>query len=333
MKEKGRLDFCTVCRKEAEYTLKKRDIIKTIKNREYTVNITVAVCNECGEEMSLPGLIDKNIQEVDEQYRTYECIVSVEDIEKLMKIYKIGKAPLSLALGFGEVTITRYLSGQIPSKEYSDILRMALSSPAFMKKKLHENKEKIASAAYNKAIEAATQLETLFSVSDKMLRVISYVFKKLEEVTPLMLQKLLYFIQGMSYALNKKPMFCENCQAWVHGPVYPEVYDMFRNFKYNPIEDARFAIFEGREEELTGDESKVIDLVVNTFGEYGGKMLERITHEEAPWKLARKGYADNIPSSEPILMENIEAYYTEKNEEYDFSSEDGLRSYIRDILQ
>ena len=128
-------------------------------------------------------------------------------------------------------------------------------------------------------------------------------------------------------------MFCENCQAWVHGPVYPEVYDMFRNFKYNPIEDARFAIFEGREEELTGDESKVIDLVVNTFGEYGGKMLERITHEEAPWKLARKGYADNIPSSEPILMENIEAYYTEKNEEYDFSSEDGLRSYIRDILQ
>ena len=26
-------------------------------------------------------------------------------------------------LGFGEVTITRYLSGQIPSKEYSDIIK------------------------------------------------------------------------------------------------------------------------------------------------------------------------------------------------------------------
>ena len=38
-------------------------------------------------------------------------------------------------------------------------------------------------------------LEKLFSVSDKMLRVISYVFEKLEEVTPLMLQKLLYFIE------------------------------------------------------------------------------------------------------------------------------------------
>lgn len=75
---------------------------------------------ECGEEMSIPGLIDKNIQEADEQYRAAEGLVSIADIEKRMKLYHIGKAPLSLALGFGEVTIPRYLEGQIPSKEYSD---------------------------------------------------------------------------------------------------------------------------------------------------------------------------------------------------------------------
>ena len=333
MAEKRRIDFCTVCRKETEYTLQKRNIKKKIKEVEYTFGITVAICDECGEEMSIPGLIDKNIQEVDEQYRAYEGIVSIGDIEKLMKIYKIGKAPLSLALGFGETTITRYISGQIPSKEYSDIMKRALSSPTFMKEKLRENREKIAVAAYNKAMDAAIQLESLFSVSDKMLRVISYVFERLKEVTPLMLQKLLYFIQGVSYALNAKPMFTENCQAWVHGPVYPEVYDMFRDFKYNPIEDARFVIFECAEDVLTEEECRTIDLVVNTFGEYGGKVLERITHEEMPWKLARKGYTDNIPSNETITMENIEEYYTEKNAEYDFSTEKGLKKYIRDILQ
>ena len=333
MAEKRRIDFCTVCRKETEYTLQKRNIKKKIKEVEYTFGITVAICDECGEEMSIPGLIDKNIQEVDEQYRAYEGIVSIGDIEKLMKIYKIGKAPLSLALGFGEITITRYLSGQIPSKEYSDIMKRALSSPTFMKEKLRENREKIAVAAYNKAMDAAIQLESLFSVSDKMLRVISYVFERLEEVTPLMLQKLLYFIQGVSYALNAKPMFTENCQAWVHGPVYPEVYDIFRDFKYNPIEDALFVIFECAEDVLTEEECRTIDLVVNTFGEYGGKVLERITHEEMPWKLARKGYTDNIPSNETITMENIEEYYTEKNAEYDFSTEKGLKKYIRDILQ
>ncbi|MGN0360773.1 MAG: type II toxin-antitoxin system antitoxin SocA domain-containing protein [Hominisplanchenecus sp.] len=333
MAEKKRIDFCTTCRKNTEYTLKKRNIIKTIKDKEYTFSVTSAVCDECGEEMNIPGLIDKNIKEVDEQYRTSEGIVSIDDIEKLMKIYKIGKGPLSLALGFGEVTITRYLSGQIPSKEYSDVIKAALSSPAFMKEKLYENKDKIASAAYNKSMNAAIQLENLFSVSDKMLRVISYVFERLEEVTPLMLQKLLYFIQGVSYALNGKPMFSENCQAWVHGPVYPEVYEMFRDFKYNPIEDARFAIFDGNKDELTEDERRVVDLVVNTFGEYGGKVLERITHSEKPWKNARKGYGENIPSNELLSMESIKSYFVEKNAIYDFSSEDGLRKYIGEIMK
>ena len=86
-----------------------------------------------------------------------------------MKLYKIGKGPLSLALGFGEVTIPRYLEGQIPSKEYSDIIKSALSSPAFMREKLAGNREKLTDAAYKKAMAAAEGLEVLFCVSEKML--------------------------------------------------------------------------------------------------------------------------------------------------------------------
>ena len=284
--------------------------MKNIRDKEYTFGITVAVCAECGKEMSIPGLIDKNVQEIDEQYRAVEGLVSIDDIERLMKIYKIGKAPLSLALGFGEVTIPRYLEGQVPSKEYSDIMKAALSSPAYMKQKLMENREKLTDAAYRKAFAAAESIESLFSVSDKMLRVIAYIFEKLEEVTPLMLQKLLYFIQG----------------------VYPEVYDLFRDFKYNPIDDARFALLEGTEDALTDDEKRVIDLVVNTFGMYGGKVLERITHNEDPWMEARKGYGDSIPSSELLPKERIMKYYILINQKYGIDTEDGLRTYINDML-
>lgn len=327
-----RKDFCTECRKETEYILQKKNITKVIRDKEFIFGITTAICTACGEEMSLPGLIDKNVQEIDEQYRAYEGIVTITDIEKLMKIYKIGKAPLSLALGFGEVTITRYLAGQIPSKEYSDIIRKALTSPAYMKECLNENRAKIADAAYNKAMLAADQLETLFSVSEKMLGVISYMFERLEEVTPLMLQKLLYFIQGICLALYDRPMFAENCQAWIHGPVFPEVYDLFRDFKYNPIEDARFAVLDGTKETLTAEEQKIIDLVVNTFGLYGGKVLERITHNEAPWKNARKGYGENIPSNEPLSKENIKEYYLDVSKQYAIDTEEGLNNYIRFML-
>lgn len=332
MTEKGRRDFCIECRKETEYFLQKKDIVKNIRNKDYAFGVTVAVCAECGKEMSVPGLIDKNVQEIDEQYRAVEGLVFIDDIEKLMKIYKIGKAPLSLALGFGEVTIPRYLEGQVPSREYSDVLRAALASPAYMKRKLMENRDKLTDAAYKKAMAAAESIEGLFSVSDKMLRVIAYVFEKLEEITPLMLQKLLYFIQGIYSALYGRPIFEEDCRAWVHGPVYPEVYELFRDFKYNPIDDARFALFEGTADALTEGEKNVIDLVVNTFGMYGGKVLERITHNEDPWREARKGYGDSIPSSELLQKERIMKYYEAINHKYGIGTEEGLKTYIRDML-
>ncbi len=332
MAEKGRRDFCVECRKETEYFLRKKDIEKNIRDKEYTFGITVAVCAECGGEMSIPGLIDKNIQEIDEQYRAVEGLVLTDDIKKLMKIYKIGKAPLSLALGFGEATVPRYLEGQVPSKEYSDVVRAALASPAYMKQKLMENGEKLTDAAYKKAMAAADSVANLFSVSEKMLRVIAYVFEKLEEVTPLMLQKLLYFIQGIYSALYGRPIFEEDCRAWVHGPVYPEVYELFRDFKYNPIDDARFAVLEGTADVVTEEEKNVIDLVVNTFGMYGGKVLERITHNENPWKEARKGYGDSIPSSELLSKERIMKYYEAINRQYGIGTEEGIKTYIRDML-
>lgn len=82
---------CTNCRKETTYTLKKQEIRKVIKDKEYTFLITVAVCNECGEEISLPGLLDLNIKEIDSQYREKENLITIENINKLLKIYDIGK--------------------------------------------------------------------------------------------------------------------------------------------------------------------------------------------------------------------------------------------------
>lgn len=328
-----RKEFCIECRRETEYALRKKTISKRIKDHDYDFTVTTAICMNCGEEMSLPGLIDKNAKEIDEQFREIEGIVSIDDIEKLLKLYKIGKAPASLALGFGEVTISRYLMGQVPSKEYSDIIKKALASPAYMMELLKKNREKVGETAFSKSMAAASSLKNLFSVSDKMLKVIAYIFENLEEVTPLMLQKLLYYIQGVYSALFEEPLFSEDCRAWVHGPVYSEVYELFREFKYNPIEDARFAILEGSSEELTEDERKVIDMVLNTFGMYGGKVLERITHKETPWATARIGYDDGILSNEILSKDSIKNYFKSVHQKFGIDSESGLKNYIASMME
>lgn len=69
MTKKKLVDFCTRCRKETEYTLQKRDVEITLKGEKKSFKFTLAICGECGGRMSLLGLIDKNIQEFEEQGR------------------------------------------------------------------------------------------------------------------------------------------------------------------------------------------------------------------------------------------------------------------------
>ena len=320
------------CRKEVEYALRKTSIVKTIREKEYQFLITTAHCKECGCEVGVKGILDYNAKEIDEQYRKIEGIVTTEEIEKLGKIYSLGKGPLSIALGFGEVTITRYLAGQIPSKEYSDIIKAALSDTKVMKSLLDNNKDKLAAAAYNKAISAIEELDFLFKEPSKILMVISYIFECLGEVTPLALQKILYFIQGLFFSKYGTPLFNNDCEAWVHGPVYAEIYDMFSNFRYDPIDDPRFELLKGKSVNLDEKEREVVDLVVNTFGIYGGKTLERITHKEKPWKDAREGYSENEPSNEEISKESIKEYFVSVREKYDLNTEEGIMDYIHNML-
>ena len=322
-------DFCTECRRETNYTLKKIKINRTIREKEYAFEITAAFCNECGGEMGIAGLMDYNVKEMDEQYRKAEEIITVEDIERLMKIYNIGKAPLSLALGFGEVTITRYLAGQVPSKEYSDIMLHALASAFYMKELLDQNREKIGETAYKKAYTAATQLENLYvAVPVELLAVIAYIFSALHEVTPLTLQKLLYYIQGNYAAIYDKPLFDAPCKAWVHGPVHRNVYNLFRDFKYNPIDDDRFVPLKESALPLTPEAKEVVDRVLDTFGMYSGKVLESITHKEALWLDARKGFLPDETSHAEISLNAMKAYFKKVDEKYNIRTEDGLRKYI-----
>ena len=65
---------------------------------------------------------------------------------------------------------------------------------------------------------------------------------------------------------------------------------------------------------------------------YGGKVLEKITHNETPWIEARKGYGESIPSSELLSKDRIMKYYIAVNQEYDIATETGLRAYINDML-
>ena len=145
------------------------------------------------------------------------------------------------------------------------------------------------------------------------------------------LQTMLYYIEGVYSALSGNFMFSETCEAWPHGPVYRNVYSLFRGFRYSLVDDARFAVLRDKKDLLSDDERHAADLVLGTFGRYGGKALELISRKEDPWLKAREGYGPDESSSAEISNDSIKEYFTSVNRKYPLGSEKGLNDYISEM--
>jgi uncharacterized phage-associated protein len=49
------------------------------------------------------------------------------------------------------------------------------------------------------------------------------------DVTPMKLQKLVYYVKGFSLVLLGRPIFGEKLEAWRHGPVCPDLYHRLKS--------------------------------------------------------------------------------------------------------
>lgn len=120
---------------------------------------------------------------------------------------------------------------------------------------------------------------------------------------PLKLQKLLYLAQGYSYAFHDRPLFYEELEGWVHGPVVRNVYNIFRDYQFNNI-DISFEI-----EELDKESLDVLNYVIDNFSKYDSKYLEDLSHKQEPWILSRNGLDPDERSDKTITKESISNYF------------------------
>lgn len=330
------MGFCEKCRDVVEYSTKEITKSKNIKGKEVTYVGKEAHCNECGGEIFVAEIRDYNLQKLDEAFRAQENLVAVSEIESILEKYDIGKRPLSVLLGWGEGTVTRYLNGDIPTKQYSDTLRRILGDPHFMDEILEQNKGSITELAYNRSKRALEKIEsethqTLLSQSDEKIdNVAKYFLVNCVEITPLAMQKLLYYAQGFYKVFSGEYLFNDDCEAWVHGPVYRNIYNKYKNYGYNPIEEK--AVEYGKVE-LTDDEQEVLEVVMTNFGCYSGKILEKMTHIEVPWRETRKGLSDDEGSDRIIHKDLIVNYFAGIKSKYNMLNISDVRDYSQDLFK
>lgn len=135
--------------------------------------------------------------------------------------------------------------------------------------------------------------------------VASFILEARGSMSAMKLQKLVYYSQAWSLALVGRPLFDEQIQAWAHGPVVYELFDLHRG-KY--IVPARWPA--GDASALTGEQRKLVARVLRVYGAMTATQLSDRTHAEAPWRDARKGIATGTPACVAIAHESMRAFYS-----------------------
>ena len=121
-------------------------------------------------------------------------------------------------------------------------------------------------------------------------------------VSNLKLQKLVYYAQAWHIALHGSPLFEEDFEAWVHGPVIPSLYQKYKSFGWQPInKDAT--------PELPNQVVQFLDEVAGEYFACDAYELEQMTHAEDPWHWARGDLAPDEPSNEVIKKDWMKEFY------------------------
>lgn len=140
-----------------------------------------------------------------------------------------------------------------------------------------------------------------------ILNVARYIVENISDglLTPLKLQKLVYYCQAWHLVWQEKPLFKEDFQAWANGPVNPTLYS-FHKGAYS-IDKSFLKDFSATN--FTELEKKAMNAVIKFYGDKEPFYLSELTHQEAPWLLARKTTPAGAPSKETITKDSMLQYY------------------------
>ena len=209
----------------------------------FDLKVEIPVCNNCGNEIYDEEIEDKIREKANRIIREKKNIITCDEIKKILIKYNVSQKTLSKLLGWGEITLTRYITkNYTPNKENNDLLK-EIENPYIFLKYINKELQNENSSIDKKLIiksqrEVNSLLTKMENENGKIYKVINWFLKESNEenpITHLSLQKSLYFVQSWSKIINNQWIFNDDCQAWIHGAVYPNIYEIFKNFKYDHL--------------------------------------------------------------------------------------------------
>ncbi|MDD4036661.1 MAG: DUF4065 domain-containing protein [Bacilli bacterium] len=267
-------------------------------------------------------------------YKKQKGLLTTQEIKNIRKKYGMTQKEYATSIGVGEITVHRFENGAIQTESVDAVMRLS-DDPDNMCKLLIKNHINLPEESYQNFMKKVNDLQRLkrhciakYNLNDFVDLDIQTIDAEIvssclinkynnqydllsqkydieasinsEYITPLKLQKLLYYIQGLSLHIFGKPAFNNKILAWGYGPIVNEVYQKYKDNGRSPITATEC------DSSISNGLNKIIDIVIESYGQIESGRLIDLTHDEEPWYSTTK--------DSEITTEKIKDYF---NKVYD----------------
>ena len=275
------------------YMLKKRKSIKTFRGEEVEYNESYYINTDTNEEVYFRSAERENSKELVEAYKKKVNLLTSKDIKDIRKKYKLTQREYSFALGLGEITVHRFEKGSIQS-DADNQLMMLSSNPEHFINMLDDNKERFTKERYVKI-----RKELLEKIALKEHQVVQFDFEEIRKnkivmtdiedlvvyivtnynestidgttINKYKLHKVLYFLQGLTLYIYKRPAFNEDIYTSKIGPYVKRLKTKYGGNEVNVEKEKVY---------LNLGIHKLLDLIIEAYGKYDSSYLCKLSLEE-----------------------------------------------------
>jgi putative zinc finger/helix-turn-helix YgiT family protein len=130
--------FCPACEALRDTRRVEREETYEVRNQLFAVNVTVAVCAECGESLGSDEEDQEILDAVYAKYRRENDLLAPDEIKNIRKQYRLSQKSFAALLGMSEATINRYEKGGLQDGAHDAAIR-ACQDPEFLRGQLRRH--------------------------------------------------------------------------------------------------------------------------------------------------------------------------------------------------
>lgn len=316
--------LCMCCMEEHEVKTVLVKEVSLYKNKKVSYEAAYLYCDEAQELYMNEQQLKDNALCMKNAYRKAEGLLTSNEICAIRKKYGITQNDLSVLLGWGAKTITRYESHQVQDKAHDTILKKLCQDPEWFLSLLNDAKQYLTTEAYQKYLATATALyetdrdsylcksieaeyakfrgnqmlhgNTPLSL-EKAAEVIRYfaASPKIMNLYKVKLMKLVWYADALSYKHTGSSITGLVYQALPMGAV-PVGHDSMIDLSNVPCEEVDmgettayyFSIKDaGALKYLTEEDRKILDKVIEKLGKMTKNEIVSFMHQEKAYKETR----------------------------------------------